>query len=420
MARIVYALILLAAGLTPSGARAETEAELVARAHAIHDRVLTVDTHVDIPPDFASDAYDPMGPDTRRQQVHVPSMVAGGMDAAFLIVFVAQGDRDTAGYARALSDAFVKFADIHKLTDKMYPDRIELATTAADVRRIHAAGKRVALIGMENGYPMGQDLRLLDIFYDYGARYFGLVHVGHNDLGRSSLPNKKRNEIEDDSQGLTPLGRKVVERLNQLGIMVDVSHSSHRTSLDILAAAKAPVIASHSGVRGVYDHPRNLSDEELLAIKKSGGVAQIVAYDTYLRASPQDKVAAVAALAKEFGLESAADYAKLTPQQQADYDSRMSKLDATWPKAGVKDLVDHIDYAVKKVGIDTVGIASDFNGGGGLSDWSNAGETFNVTLELVRRGYSEEDIAKLWGGNLLRVMERVEDYAARWKKHHHA
>jgi membrane dipeptidase len=416
MIRILIAALLLVCFTV--GARAETDAELIARAHTIHDHLLTVDTHVDIPPDFATDAYDPMGEDTHRQQVHVPSMASGGLGAAFIIVFVSQGDLTTTGYAHALSDAFVKFSAIHKLTEDMHGDKIGLALTAADVRRIHGAGKRVALIGMENGYPMGRDLRLLDVFYDYGTRYFGLLHVGHNDLGRSSLPNKKRGETDDDTQGLTPLGRQVVERLNQLGIVVDVSHASHRTTLDILAASKVPVIASHSGVKGVYDHPRNLTDEELLAIKKSGGVAQIVAFDTYLRAPPPEKTAAIAALAKEFGITGMADVLKLPADRLAEYDKRMSEFDAKWPKAGVQDLVDHIDYAVKKVGVDTVGIASDFNGGGGLKDWSNAGETFNVTLELVRRGYTEADIAKIWGGNLLRVMERVEEYAARWKQHH--
>ena len=207
---------------TPS--RAETDADLIARARGIHQRIITVDTHVDIPPNFASDAYDPMKPGPRGQQVHIPTMIEGGLDATFLIVFVGQGERNTAGYARALSDAFVKFAAIHKLTENMYPDKIELAVTAADVRRIHASGKKVALIGIENGYPMGRDLRLLDIFYDYGGRYMGLVHIGHNDLGDSSVPEKRLGNAAEEHGGLTPLGKQVVKRLNQLGIMVDVSH----------------------------------------------------------------------------------------------------------------------------------------------------------------------------------------------------
>jgi membrane dipeptidase len=343
-------------------------------------------------------------------------MFEGGLDATFLIVFVGQGDRTPAGYAKALSDAFVKFAAIHQVTASTYPDRIELARTAADVRRIHASGKKVALIGVENGYPIGRDIRLLDQFYDYGARYFGLLHIGHNDLGDSSVPEKKRNEPAEEHGGLSALGKDVVRRLNELGIMVDVSHSSAKSALDMARTSRAPVIASHSGVKGVFDHPRNLSDEELLAIKKSGGVAQMVAFDSYLRAVPAEKTAAIAALWKEMGLADFADFRKLTPEQFKTYDEKMAAIELRWPKAGVKDLADHIDYAVRKVGIETVGIASDFNGGGGIAGWNTAAETFNVTLELVRRGYTEEQIGMIWGGNLLRVMEKVEEHAAKAQK----
>jgi membrane dipeptidase len=338
-------------------------------------------------------------------------MIEGGLDATFIIVFVGQGPRTEAGYAKALSDAFVKFAAIHRVTSDMYPDQIELARTADDVRRIDAAGKKVALIGIENGYPMGKDLRLLDQFYDYGARYFGLIHAGHNDLGDSSMPDRRSREPVEEHSGLTDLGRQVVRRLNELGIMVDVSHASKQTSLDIIAESKAPVIASHSSLEGVYDHPRNMSDEELLAIKASNGVVQVVAFDNYLRAVPQAKQDAIAALWKDIGVESMSDFRTMAREELEVYRERMAKLELEFPKAGVKDLVDHIDYAVEKVGIEHVGIASDFNGGGGIDGWSDASETFNVTLELVRRGYSEEQISKLWGDNLLRVMEDVEDYA---------
>lgn len=406
-----FALSLLAL----NGAIAETTQELVERARGIHQRVITVDTHVDIPPNFATDAYDPMKPGPRGQQVHIPTMIEGGLDATFIIVFVGQGPRTPAGYAKALSDAFVKFAAIHRVTSDMYPDQIELARSANDVRRIDAAGKKVALIGIENGYPMGQDIRLLDQFYDYGARYFGLIHTGHNDLGDSSVPNRRRSEPDEEHGGLTDLGHQVVHRLNELGIMVDVSHASKQTSLDIIAASKAPVIASHSSLKGIYDHPRNMSDEELFAIKESNGVVQVVAFDSYLRAVPQGKQDAIAALWKEMGIKSFGDFRRLAGDDLKAYDAKMSEIELAYPRAGVKDLADHIDYAVDKVGIEHVGIASDFNGGGGIAGWSDASETFNVTLELVRRGYSEEQIAKLWGGNLLRVLGDVEAYAKNTK-----
>jgi membrane dipeptidase len=405
-----------AAALFSGSAFAQADADLIARAKTIQSRIITIDTHVDIPADFATPAYDMMKPGPRGQQVHLPTMISGGLDAPFLIVYVGQGERNTAGYAKALSDAFVKFAAIHKLTEQLYPDKIELALTAADVRRIHAAGKKIALIGVENGYPMGKDLRLLDQFYDYGARYMGLVHNGHNDLADSAQPNKAKNEPAAEHSGLSPLGKQVVRRLNELGIMVDVSHSSAQSTLDIAMTSKAPIIASHSGVKAVFDHARNLDDAGLEAIKRTGGVAQIVAFDSYLRAVPAEKTAAIAALGRDMGFIEPGDILKMTPEQTAMYDAKMTEIDIAWPKANVKDLADHIDYAVKKIGIDHVGIASDFNGGGGIAGWNNAGETFNVTLELVRRGYTEEQIAKLWGGNLLRVMEKVEQYAARFKK----
>lgn len=392
-------------------AAADATQEIIDKAKDIHRRVITVDTHVDIPPNFATAAYDPMKPGPRGQQVHIPTMIEGGLDATFIIVFVGQGPRTDAGYAKALSDAFVKFAAIHRVTSDMYPDQIELARTADDVRRIDAAGKKVALIGIENGYPMGKDLRLLDQFYDYGARYFGLIHTGHNDLGDSSVPNRRLKEPAEEHGGLTDLGRQVVHRLNELGIMVDVSHASRQTSLDIIAESNAPVIASHSSLKGIYDHPRNMSDEELTAIKESNGVVQVVAFDSYLRAVPQGKQDAIAALWEEMGIKSFGDFRKLTGDDLKTYDSKMAEIELAFPKAGVKDLADHIDYAVSKVGINHVGIASDFNGGGGIAGWSDASETFNVTLELVQRGYNEDQIAKLWGGNLLRVLADVEAYA---------
>lgn len=412
----------VAAALLALAARGQTLAvELPApsseAAASIHARVLTLDTHVDIPPDFGGPSYDPTRPGPREQQVHFPTMRSGGLDAAFLIVFVAQGPRDPAGYAKALADAFVKFAAIHRVAAE-HPTEIGLARTAAEVRAIAASGRKVVLIGIENGYPMGRDLRLLDQFYDYGARYFGLVHVGNNDLADASLVNLAGPRPTSgpavplaEHGGLSALGRQVVARLNDLGIMVDVSHASDRATLDMVAASRVPVIASHSGVRGVSAHPRNLTDDALRAIAQAGGVVQIVAFDAYLRVPAQEKLAAIQALWARLEIGSAAALRALPPERLAEYDAAVAAIDARWPRADVGTLVDHIDYAVRLIGIDHVGIASDFNGGGGISGWDDASETGKVTEELVRRGYSEEAIAKLWSGNLLRVMEAVERHA---------
>lgn len=404
---------LVAALLVSTPALAQTEAELFAKAKEIQAKVISIDTHVDIPFDFASPAYDMMKPGVRGQQVHIPTMIEGGLDVPFLIVYMGQGERTVSGYAKAAADAFTKFSAIHRATDELYKDHLELALTAADVRRIVGSGKKATVIGMENGYAIGKDLRLLDAYYDYGARYLGLLHNGHNDLGDSAQPNRTKKEPDAEHNGLSPLGKQVVTRLNELGIMADISHAAMKTALDMIAVSKAPVIASHSSVKGVFDHPRNVSDEVLDAIKKNGGVVQIVAFDPYLRAAPPQKTQAIAALQKTMGIRSGADVDRLQPGQLQAYEAELATIENNWPKAGVANLIDHMDYAIKRIGIDHVGISSDFNGGGGIRGWSNAAETINVTLELVRRGYTEQQIAKLWGGNLLRVMEQVEAYAKR-------
>ena len=391
---------------------ADAGPELLERARAIHDRVITIDTHVDIPEFFGTEAYDPAQAKAPGQQVDLPGMEAGGLDAAFFIVFVTQRKRTEANYARAIADAFVKYAAIRRMTDHDHSGRIGLALTAADVRRIHGEGRRVALIGIENGFSIGRDPGLLDVHYRYGARYLGLVHNGHNDLGDSAMPNAAFGDLESGHGGLSELGRAAVRRANELGVMLDISHASEATALDVMAASRAPVIASHSSVKGVFLHPRNLSDEALLALRENGGVAQIVAFDAYLHETPPEKRAAMGAIYRDLNLTDPDAFARMTTVQRAAFYARMSEVTRMPPRASVKHLVDHIDYAVGLIGIDHVGISSDFNGGGGIDGWDGAGETFNVTLELVRRGYTEEQIAAIWGGNLLRVMEAVESVAA--------
>lgn len=339
--------------------------ELTARARSIHERVLAIDTHVDIPLNFATSEFIPASADA---QVNLQSMRSGGLDAAFFIVYTGQTARDDAGYAGAKADAAAKFAAIHRMVDIQHDGQIALATTAAEVRQLHASGKLVALIGMENGYVIGQDLGLLERYRELGARYLTLVHNGHNDIGDSAQPQARLSDAQEEHGGLSAFGERVVAELNRLGILVDISHVSRQTMLDATRLSSAPVIASHSGVKAVFDHPRNLDDEQLLAIKQNGGVVQLVAFDAYLKQNGG---------------------------------------------ATVEDFVDHIDHAVKVAGIEHVGISSDFGGGGGIRGWSGAGETFNVTLELVRRGYSEEDIALVWGGNTLRILEAAER-AASW------
>jgi membrane dipeptidase len=368
-------LLLVAVGMTQvRSAQIDDDATLRERARAIHSRVVTLDTHIDIPVDFGSPTVDPGV--RGDSQFDLLKMAEGGLDAAFFIVYVPQTSRTDAGYAGARTDALRKFDGIAGMT-RRYSERIGLACRSADVETIRASGRLAAMIGVENGYSIGRDLALLQTYHDRCARYFGLVHNGHNDIADSASPNQALDDPQEAHGGLSAFGEEVVQELNRLGIMVDVSHGSKKTMLHAIRISRAPVIASHSGAAALTPHRRNLDDEQLLALKTNGGVAQVVAVSDFLKMPSADSAGTAR------------------------------------PRAGVVDLVNHIDHIVKVAGIDHVGIASDFDGGGGIDGWEDASETMNVTLELVRRGYSETDIARIWSGNLLRVWREVEAAAER-------
>jgi membrane dipeptidase len=374
--------------------------------------MITLDTHIDIPLDYATDAVDPLN--AANLQVNLTKMATGGLDAGFFIVYVGQTARTAENYAQAQADALTKFAAIHRMAEQLYPDRIAIAYTPDDVPRIAGSGKLVAMIGVENGYSLGANLEMLDRYFELGARYVGLVHNGDNDLARSAQP---RTELGDPAAteldtGVTTLGAAAIARLNRLGIMVDVSHGSKQTALDAIRLSVAPVIASHSSVAAITAHARNLDDETLRALAAKNGVVQIVAFDGYLKKQPEERAAATRELRQSVGLAANAQPTSLAPEQRALYEQGLRDIEARWPAATVVQLVDHIDYAVELIGIDHVGIASDFDGGGGITGWNDASETANVTAELRARGYGDEDIAKIWSGNLLRVWREVERTAA--------
>jgi membrane dipeptidase len=378
-------------------------------ARSIHTAALTLDTHVDIPLDYATEAADPLDGD---MQVNLMTMREGGLDAAFFIVYVGQTERTAENYLSAQQDAMTKFNAIHRMTDEMYPDRIGFAYTANDMQSLAAEGKLAAAIGIENGYVFGTDLTLLDRYYELGARYVTLVHNGHNDLADSASPRPQFGDVPSEHDGVSEFGARAIRRMNELGIMVDVSHASKTSALDAMRLSTAPVIASHSSVRAIADHARNMDDETLLALRDVGGVIQIVAFDPYVRVQPPERAASMSALTERLGLTEPVEPDSLPAEQQTAFSNGMRDIDAQWPPANVSDFVDHIDYAVELIGIDYVGISSDFGGGGGIVGWSGAAETANVTDELVRRGYAAEDIDKLWSGNLLRVWREVERIAA--------
>lgn len=378
----------------------------------LHSQLLTIDTHVDIPDTFATDAVDPASSD--RLQVDLEKMTAGNLNTVFFIVYVSQKAQNEVGYSDAVKMALNKFDAIHRMAEDLYPERIALAKSAADILRIREEGKLVALIGVENGFAFGSDLSTVDDYYQRGMRYAGFAHMGHSNFADSSMPRSDLDQNLEQHGGLSDLGRQLLAKLNGLGVMVDVSHTSRAATLEIARLSTAPVLASHSGVKGVYDHCRNLTDEELLAIKATGGVVQIVAYDSYLARWSAEKAEAIKGIREKYGVSRpGCDFSSPisnagSPELAAAYYREFLDLNETWPRADVGVLVDHIDYAVKLIGIDHVGISSDFGGGGGLSGWMNASETPNVTAELISRGYSVGDIKKIWGENLLRVMREVE------------
>jgi membrane dipeptidase len=367
-----------------------------------------MDTHDDIPGDFGTPDYNAcMAMD---RQVDVPAMREGGLDVAFFIVFVGQGPRTAEGNQDALDQALRKFEGIHAMAEQQCPDQIEIAYHPDDVQRIHDAGRLVTVIGIENGYPIGNDIGLIQRFHELGGRYMTLAHTSHNDIADSSNPD------QPEHGGLSSFGEQVVAEMNRVGMMVDVSHVSKDAALHAMRVSRAPVIGSHSSTRAVADHVRNMDDETLLALRDNGGVIQIVAFDGYVKVQPESRSQELATLRDEFdvpqGRGGRGAIAAMPDSIRTRYDQRQTEIMDRYPGATVSDFVDHIDHAVRLIGIDHVGISSDFDGGGGVTGWDDAAETFNVTLELVNRGYTEEEIAKLWGLNLLRVWRDVERVAS--------
>ena len=329
------------------------------------ESIITIDTHIDINVDNFTDSLNyTMNTDT---QFNLPNMIEGELDVAWLVVYTAQGELNDEGYEAAYDNAISKFDAIDRLVNVYAPDQVELALTSEDVRRILAKGKKVIMIGVENAYSMGLDTSNVKKFWDRGARYVSLTHNGHSQLADSNT-----GEFDGTSMynGLSDLGKEVVELLNYYGIMIDISHPSKEAIRQMAELSTAPIIASHSSARALRDHPRNVDDEQLNWIKENGGVIQTTALGFFL-------------------------------------------TDREDPPANMDDFMDHIDYMVEKIGIDHVGISSDFDGGGGIIGWEDASETMNVTSALRERGYSESEIAKLWGGNLLRVLDEVQEIAAK-------
>ena len=347
--------------------------DLINKAKEIHKKVITIDTHNDIDVKNFKSTYN-YSIDTKNQ-VNLPKMNKGGLDVSWLIVYTKQGTLDNNGYLKAKENAFSKFNAIQRLVYLYAPDQIELARSSNEVKQIIEKGKKVAMIGVENAYPIGLDTAYVKKFYDMGARYMSLAHNGHNQLSDSNTGEFDNTSLQN---GISELGKQVIDKMNYYGMMVDISHPSKEAIRQTILHTKAPVIASHSSARHLSNHPRNLDDEQLKWIKENGGVVHVVALDEFIN--------------------------------KIKHEAHLENPELNLP-VDVSDFVDHIDYIKNLIGIDHVGISSDFDGGGGIKGWQNASETFNVTLELVKRGYSESEISKIWSGNLLRVLDETEKVA---------
>lgn len=377
------------------------------RAKKIHEKILTVDTHTDTPLMLRSPTFD-IGkrndPRKRGGKIDFPRMKEGGLDAVFFAVFVGQGKLTREGREVAKKNAVSLFGLIKKAV-RSYPDLAEIALLSSDAGKIEKKGKRAIYIGMENGYPVGKDISLVEKFFDMGARYITLCHTKNNDICDSSTDRKGGTH-----GGLSDFGKKIIEEMNRLGMIIDVSHISDKSFFDVMESSKAPVIASHSCARAICDNPRNLNDKMLKLLAEKGGVIQLCILSEYIK-KPKPFPARDKAL-KE--LRTAYENFSDLPEEEKEKVRKMwYEINRKYPRelAEVTDAVDHIDHIVKVVGVDHVGIGTDFDGGGGLADCYDSSELWRITYELVKRGYSEDDIRKIWGGNFFRVFRAVEDHA---------
>jgi membrane dipeptidase len=401
--------------------KTETFDEKVKRVHA---EVITIDTHCDI--NVSNFTEETNYTQRLNTQVDIPKMKEGGLDVAWFIVYTGQGELNEEGYAKAKENAYSKFEAIANLTSEFAPEDIELARSSQEVFDIVDRGKLVAMIGVENAYPIGTDLSEVERYHELGARYISLAHNGHSQFSDSNTGESDDVWLHD---GLSELGVQMVAEMNRLGIMIDISHPSKEAIKDMVSLSKAPIIASHSSARALCDHSRNLDDEQLMWIKENGGVVQTVAFSSYLNTEKHNAYSSYLSDIEtsikdslQIEIPPRRSWSQLDDSQiQEALDnyrkirgiaSEIAANDENAPEAvSVKDFVDHIDYMVELIGIDHVGISSDFDGGGGIHGWRDASETENVTRELLERGYAEEDIKKLWGLNLLRVLDEVQAVA---------
>jgi membrane dipeptidase len=389
----------LALVLTASQAWAQTSS-----AQAVHDGLLTLDTHLDTPANFARPGWDIMDRHrvADRSQVDYPRMVEGGLKGGFFAIYTPQGPRTPEGDRAARDAAILRGIEIREMVAR-HGDHFALALKADDAAAIAASGKRVVFMSIENSYPLEGDLSLMSTFQAMGVRLIGPVHFKDNDLGDSATD-------KPEWHGLSPLGKRFVTEANRLGLVLDASHASDDVLDQMMALSKTPVILSHSGCKAVFDHPRNIDDARLRALAASGGVIQVNSLSSYLIPTPKnpERAAAMAALMKK------ASAGGLTTEQQSALEAEYAAIEARYPepRATFDDFMKHVLHALKVAGVDHVGIGADMDGGGGVVGMEDITGYPKITAALLAAGYSQADLAKIWGGNVLRVLRQAEAYKA--------
>lgn len=402
-------IVVVALAFLPGAVAAQSAGvDLERRVREIHAAARPLDAHVDVLVSTTPGIYRT---DDGVSQVTVEKLVEGGLATVTLAIQSPTGPATAEGIAAARAEVDAKLLHLRALADA-HPDRLALALAPADIERIHAEGKIAVLIGFQNAYALGTDLALVDHYVAEGVRVFAFNHAGNNAFSDSSRPASPGDE---PNGGLSPLGRSAVRKLNDLGVVIDVSQLTSKGLMQTVELSRAPVIASHSAVRALVDETRNLLDEEMDAIAAKGGVVHVPPFNTYLAPRPPEFVERLGRIRTGFGLPAAFrgvldDAQRLQGDARGEY-TRVA-LEAV-PRASMEDYLDHIDYVVERVGVEHVGVGTDFDHGAGIVGFKDASEAPNLTRGLLERGYSAEDIGKIWSGNFMRVLEAAEAAAAR-------
>ena len=373
-------------------------------ARGVHERAIVLDTHFDTPANLGRAGWSIMDRHdvaVTGDQVDYPRMVEGGVDGGFFAIYIGQGPRTPEGDRAARDAGLVRAVQIREMVSA-HSNVFRLVTTSAEARAAVAAGKRFVFMSMENGYPFEADLTLMRTFQRLGVTMMSPAHFKNNDLADSATDKPEWN-------GLSDRGRAFVAEANRLGIVIDASHSSDLSLRQMIALSKVPIILSHSGVRAIFDHPRNVSDADLRLLAAKGGVVQINAFNGYM--VPQPKIAERDAAMKT--LTTGIDFEKMTDADRRKLVAGRKAIDAKWPvpKARFDDVMKHLLHAIEIAGIDHVGMSGDFDGGGGVEGFDDVTDYPKITAALLARGFSAADVAKMWGGNALRVLDEAQRLA---------